>query len=85
MAYESQKDIETARERHKSEEIGTKRRRGDVLNAQGKSIVEEIWSIGVTELHITAGDRGAASGGIGGRKRSPSSRDFRSDLGQDDP
>lgn len=45
-----------------------------------------LWrQIGMTELHITAGDRGEVSEGIGGRQRSFSSRDFRSDLGQDDP
>ena len=35
---------------HKAEEIVTKRRQVDVLNAQGKSMAEVIRSIGVTEV-----------------------------------
>ncbi|MDR7031007.1 transposase-like protein [Rhizobium rosettiformans] len=36
--------------RHKAEEIVTKLRQVDVLNAQGKSMAEAIRSIGVTEV-----------------------------------
>ncbi|WP_423811020.1 hypothetical protein [Pseudochrobactrum asaccharolyticum] len=36
--------------RHKAEEIVTKLRQVDVLNAQGKLITEAIRSIGVTEV-----------------------------------
>ncbi|TCP82846.1 transposase [Rhizobium sp. PP-CC-2G-626] len=50
MAYELKKDIEVAAKRHKAEEIVTKLRQVDVLNAQGKSITEAIRSIGVTEV-----------------------------------
>lgn len=50
MAYEPQKDIEMAAKRHKAEEIVTKLRQVDVLNAQGKSMGEAIRSIGVTEV-----------------------------------
>ena len=50
MAYEPQKDIEMAGKRHKAEEIVTKLRQVDVLNAQGKSMAEAIRSIGVTEV-----------------------------------
>lgn len=39
-----------ARKRHKAEEIVTKLRQVDVLNAQGKSMAEAIRSIGVTEV-----------------------------------
>ncbi|WP_132665862.1 IS3 family transposase [Rhizobium sp. PP-CC-3G-465] len=39
-----------AAKRHKAEEIVTKLRQVDVLNAQGKSITEAIRSIGVTEV-----------------------------------
>jgi len=45
MVYEPKK---MAGKSHKSEEIGTKRRQVDVLNAQGKSIVEANWHDGVT-------------------------------------
>ena len=50
MAYEPRKDIEMASKRHKAEEIVTKLRQVDVLNAQGKSMAEAIRSIGVTEV-----------------------------------
>jgi putative transposase len=50
MAYEPKKDIEMAAKRHKAEEIVTKLRQVDVLNAQGKSMAEAIRSIGVTEV-----------------------------------
>jgi len=50
MAYEPKKDIEMATKRHKAEEIVTKLRQVDVLNAQGKSMAEAIRSIGVTEV-----------------------------------
>ncbi len=36
--------------RHKAEEIVTKHRQVDVLNAQGKSMVEAIRSMGVREV-----------------------------------
>ncbi|KNY13138.1 transposase [Shinella sp. SUS2] len=39
-----------AGKRHKAEEIVTKLRQVDVLNAQGKSMAEAIRSIGVTEV-----------------------------------
>lgn len=39
-----------AAKRHKAEEIVTKLRPVDVLNAQGKSMAETIRSIGVTEV-----------------------------------
>ncbi len=39
-----------AGQRHKAEEIVTKLRQVDVLNAQGKSMAEAIRSIGVTEV-----------------------------------
>lgn len=39
-----------AGKRHKAEEIVTKLRQVDVLNAQGKSMSEAIRSIGVTEV-----------------------------------
>lgn len=39
-----------AAKRHKAEEIVTKLRQVDVLNAQGKSMAEAIRSIGVTEV-----------------------------------
>lgn len=39
-----------AAKRHKAEEIVTKFRQVDVLNAQGKSMAEAIRSIGVTEV-----------------------------------
>ena len=39
-----------AGKRHKAEEIVTKLRQVDVLNAQGKSMAEVIRSIGVTEV-----------------------------------
>ncbi len=39
-----------ARKRPKAEEIVTKLRQVDVLNAQGKSMAEAIRSIGVTEV-----------------------------------
>lgn len=39
-----------AGKRHKAEEIVTKLRQVDVLNAQGKSIAEATRSIGVTEV-----------------------------------
>ncbi len=39
-----------AGKRHKAEEIVTNLRQADVLNAQGKSMAEAIWSIGVTEV-----------------------------------
>lgn len=48
MAYEPKKDIEMAAKRHKAEEIVTKLRQVDMLNAQGKSMAEAIRSIGVT-------------------------------------
>ena len=50
MAIEPRKDIEMAVKRHKAEEIVTKLRQVDVLNAQGKSMAEAIRSIGVTEV-----------------------------------
>ena len=50
MAIEPRKDIELAVKRHKAEEIVTKLRQVDVLNAQGKSMAEVIRSIGVTEV-----------------------------------
>lgn len=50
MAYAPQKDIEVAAKRHKGEEIVTKLRQVDVLNAQGKSMAEAIRPIGVTEV-----------------------------------
>ena len=50
MAYEPKKDIEMAGKRHKAEEIVTKLRQVDVLNAQGKSTAEAKRSIGVTEV-----------------------------------
>jgi transposase-like protein len=50
MAYEPQKDIEMATKRHKAEEIVTKLRQVDELNAQGKSMAGAIRSIGVTEV-----------------------------------
>ena len=40
MALEPQKDIEMAARRYKAEEIVTKLRQVDVLNAQGKSMAE---------------------------------------------
>jgi hypothetical protein len=42
--------MELAAKRHKPEEIVTKLRQVDVLNAQGKSMAEAIRSIGVTEV-----------------------------------
>ncbi len=39
-----------AGKRHKAEEIVTKLRQVDVLNARGKSMAEAIRSIGVTEV-----------------------------------
>lgn len=39
-----------AGKRHKAEEIVTKLRQVDVLNAQGKSMADAIRSIGVTEV-----------------------------------
>jgi putative transposase len=50
MAYEPKKDVEMAAKRQKAEEIVTKLRQVDVLNAQGKSMVEAIRSIGVTDV-----------------------------------
>jgi transposase-like protein len=50
MAYRPKKDIEMAAKRHQAEEIVTKLRQVDVLNAQGKSMAEAIRSIGVTEV-----------------------------------
>jgi transposase-like protein len=50
MAYELKKDFEMAGKRPKAEEIVTKLRQVDVLNAQGKSMAEAIRSIGVTEV-----------------------------------
>jgi hypothetical protein len=50
MAYEPWKEIEMAGKRHKAEEIVTKLRQVDVLNAQGKSMAEAIRLTGVTEL-----------------------------------
>ncbi len=44
-----------AAKRHKSEEIVTKLRQIDVLNAQGKLMAEAIPSLGVTEITITVG------------------------------
>jgi transposase-like protein len=39
-----------ARKRHSAEEIVTKLRQVDVLTSQGKSVVEVVRSIGVTEV-----------------------------------
>ena len=50
MAIEPRKYIEMAGKRDKAEEIVTKLRQVDVLNAQGKSMAEVIRSIGVTEV-----------------------------------
>lgn len=50
MARETKKDIEMAAKRRKAEEIVTKLREVDVLNAQGKSMAEVIRSIGMTEV-----------------------------------
>ena len=50
MAIEPRKYIEMAGKRDKAEEIVTKLRQVDVLNAQGKSMAEVIQSIGVTEV-----------------------------------
>ncbi len=38
------------RNRHKAEDIVTKFRQVEVLNAQGRSVAEAIQSIGVTEV-----------------------------------
>lgn len=50
MACEPQKDIEISAKRHKADEIVTKLRQVDVLNAQGKSMAGAIRAIGVTEV-----------------------------------
>lgn len=57
MAYEPKKDIEIAAKRHKAQEIVTKLRQVDVLNAQGK-LAEAIRSIGVTEVTYYSIDAG---------------------------
>ncbi len=38
-----------ARRHHKPEEIVSKLRQVEVLSGQGKSIVDAVWTIGVTE------------------------------------
>jgi putative transposase len=43
-------DCEMPRNRHKAEDIVTKFRQVEVLNAQGRSVAEAIQSIGVTEV-----------------------------------
>jgi hypothetical protein len=58
MAYEPKKDIEMAAKRHKAQEIVTKLRQVDVLNAQGKLMAEAIRSIGVTEVTYYSIDAG---------------------------
>lgn len=51
MACEPQKDIEISAKRHKADEIVTKLRQVDALNAQGKSMAEAIRAIGVKEVN----------------------------------
>ena len=53
-----------AAKRHKTEEIVTKLRQIDVLNAQGKSMAQAIRLIGVTE--VTYDRRRAEYGGLKG-------------------
>jgi ACT domain-containing protein len=50
MAYEPKNDIEMAAKRRKAEEIVTKLRQVDVLNAQRKSMAEAMRSIDVTKV-----------------------------------
>jgi len=47
---EPKKDVEMAVKRHKAEEIVTKLRQVDVLNARGRSMAEPIRSIDVTDV-----------------------------------
>jgi putative transposase len=50
MAYEAGGGIKMARKRYKPEEIVAKLRQVEVLTGQGKTAVEAIRSIGVTEV-----------------------------------
>ena len=56
MSYEPKKDLGMATKRHQADEIVTKLRQVDVLNAQGRSMAEAIRSIGVTEVKELAGE-----------------------------
>jgi transposase-like protein len=50
MAFRAEGGIEMARKRYKPEEIVARLRQVEVLTAQGKTAVEAIRSIGVTEV-----------------------------------
>jgi hypothetical protein len=50
MAFRAEGGIEMARKRYKLEEIVARLRQVEVLTAQGKTAVEAIRSIGVTEV-----------------------------------
>lgn len=72
MAYRPKKDIEMAAKRHKAEEIVTKLRQVDVLNAQGKSMAEAI------RIRWLKGRSGEALERVGGRECSSPACSFRS-------